>query len=122
MPLIESFAGVFSQIVDLGVNHIKPVLTEIFGFIVNEGIPAVMPLLSTVVSLVGTTLVNAIKVAVDLVGKVLPVVEPVILGIIGFLKQVATIGVKAVNFIIGALNKIQLTGNAVRHSGSGDWR
>lgn len=109
MPLIESFAGMFSQIVDLGVNHIKPVLTEIFGFIVNEGIPAVMPLLSTVVSLVGTTLVNAIKVAVDLVGKVLPVVEPVILGIIGFLKQVATIGVKAVNFIIGALNKIQLT-------------
>ena len=109
MPLIESFAGVFSQIVNLGVNHIKPVLTEIFGFIVNEGIPAVMPLLSTVVSLVGTTLVNAIKVAVDLVGKVLPVVEPVILGIIGFLKQVATIGVKAVNFIIGALNKIQLT-------------
>lgn len=109
MPLVQSFAGVFSQIVDLSVNHIKPVLTEIFGFIINEGIPAVMPLLSTVVSLVGTTLVNAIKVAVDLVGKVLPVVEPVILGIIGFLKQVATIGVKAVNFIIGALNKIQLT-------------
>lgn len=108
MPLVQSFAGVFSQIVDLGVNHIKPVLTEIFGFVVNEGIPAVMPLLSTVVSLVGTTLVNAIKVAVDVVGKVLPVVEPVILGVIGFLKQIATVGVKAVNFIIGALNKIQL--------------
>lgn len=108
MPLVQSFAGVFSQIVDLGVNHIKPVLTEIFGFVINEGIPAVMPLLSTVVSLVGTTLVNAIKVAVDIVGKVLPVVEPVILGVIGFLKRVATVGVKAVNFIIGALNKIQL--------------
>lgn len=108
MPLVQSFAGVFSQIVDLGVNHIKPVLTEIFGFVVNKGIPAVMPLLSTVVSLVGTTLVNAIKVAVDVVGKVLPVVEPVILGVIGFLKQIATVGVKAVNFIIGALNKIQL--------------
>lgn len=108
MPLVQSFAGVFSQIVDLGVNHIKPVLTEIFGFVVNEGIPAVMPLLSTVVSLVGTTLVNAIKVAVDVVGKVLPVVEPVILGVIGFLKQIATVGVNAVNFIIGALNKIRL--------------
>lgn len=108
MPLVQSFAGVFSQIVDLGVNHIKPVLTEIFGFVVNEGIQAVIPLLSTVVSLVGTTLVNAIKVAVDVVGKVLPVVEPVILGVIGFLKQIATVGVKAVNFIIGALNKIQL--------------
>lgn len=108
MPLVQSFVGVFSQIVDLGTNHIKPVLTEIFGFVINEGIPAVIPLLSTVVSLVGTTLVNAIKVAVDVVGKVLPVVEPVILGVIGFLKQIATVGVKAVNFIIGALNKIQL--------------
>jgi len=108
MPLVQSFVGVFSQIVDLGANHIKPVLTEIFGFVVNEGIPAVMPLLSTVVSLVGTTLVNAIKMAVDVVGKALPVVEPVILGVIGFLKQIATVGVKAVNFIIGALNKIQL--------------
>ena len=109
MPLIQSFAGVFSQIVDLGVNHIKPLLVEVFGFVVNQGIPAVMPLLSTVVSLVGTVLVNAIKTVVDIVGKLLPVVEPVVLGIIGFLKQVATVGVKVVNFIIGALNKIQLT-------------
>lgn len=109
MPLIQSFAGVFSQIVDLGVNHIKPVLTEIFGFIINEGIPAVMPLLSTVVSLVGTILVNAIKTVVDVVGKILPVVEPMILGIIGLVKSIATAAVRVVNFIIGALNKMSFT-------------
>lgn len=109
MPLIQSFAGVFSQIVDLGVNHIKPVLTEIFGFIINEGIPAVMPLLSTVVSLVGTILVNAIKTVVDVVGKILPVVEPMILGIIGLVKSIATVAVRVVNFIIGALNKMSFT-------------
>lgn len=109
MPLIQSFAGVFSQIVDLGVNHIKPLLVEVFGFVVNQGIPAVMPLLSTVVSLVGTILVNAIKTVVDIVGKLLPAAEHVALGIIGFLKQIASIGVKVVNFIINGLNKIQLT-------------
>ena len=109
MPLIQSFAGVFSQIVDLGVNHIKPLLVEAFGFVVNQGIPAVMPLLSTVVSLVGTILVNAIKTVVDIVGKLLPAAEHVALGIIGFLKQIASIGVKVVNFIINGLNKIQLT-------------
>ena len=109
MPLIQSFAGAFSQIVDLGVNHIKPVLTEIFGFIINEGIPAVMPLLSTVVSLVGTILVNAIKTVVDVVGKILPVVEPMILGIIGLVKSIATVAVRVVNFIIGALNKMSFT-------------
>lgn len=38
MPLIQSFAGVFSQIVDLGANHIKPLLVEVFGFVVNQGI------------------------------------------------------------------------------------
>ena len=109
MPLIQSFADVFGQIVDLGVNHIKPVLTEIFGFVINEGVPAVMPLLSTVVSLVGTTLVNAIKTVVDIVGKLLPVVEPVVLGIIGVIKNIATIVVRVVNTVIGALNKLSFT-------------
>lgn len=106
MPLIQSFAGVFSQIVDLGANHIKPLLVEVFGFVVNQGIPAVMPLLSTVVSLVGTVLVNAIKTVIDVIGKLLPVAEPVVLGIIGLVKGI--VGV-VVNAIIRTLNKINFT-------------
>lgn len=109
MPLIQSFAGVLGQIVDLGVNHIKPLLVEIFGFVVNQGIPAVMPLLSTVVSLVGTILVNAIKTVVDVIGKLLPVVEPVVLGIIGLVKGIVGVVVNVVNAIIRTLNKINFT-------------
>lgn len=109
MPLIQSFANVFGQIVDLGVNHIKPLLVEIFSFVVNQGIPAVMPLLSTVVSLVGTILVNAIKTVVDVIGKLLPVVEPVVLGIIGLVKGIVGVVVKVVNAIIRTLNKINFT-------------
>ena len=109
MPLIQSFAGVFSQIVDLGANHIKPLLVEVFGFVVNQGIPAVMPLLSTVVSLVGTVLVNAIKTVIDVIGKLLPVAEPVVLGIIGLVKGIVGVVVNVVNAIIRTLNKINLT-------------
>lgn len=109
MPLIQSFAGVFSQIVDLGVNHIKPLLVEVFGFVVNQGIPAVMPLLSTVVSLVGTILVNAIKTVIDVIGKLLPVVEPVVLGIIGLVKGIVSVVVNVANAIIRTLNKINFT-------------
>lgn len=109
MPLIQSFAGVFSQIVDLGVNHIKPLLVEVFGFVVNQGIPAVMPLLSTVVSLVGTILVNAIKTVIDVIGKLLPVAEPVVLGIIGLVKGIVGVVVNVVNAIIRTLNKINFT-------------
>lgn len=109
MPLIQSFAGVFSQIVDLGVNHIKPLLVEVFGFAVNQGIPAVMPLLSTVVSLVGTVLVNAIKTVIDVIGKLLPVAEPVVLGIIGLVKGIVGVVVNVVNAIIRTLNKINFT-------------
>lgn len=106
MPLIQSFAGVFGQIVDLGANHIKPLLVEVFGFVVNQGIPAVMPLLSTVVSLVGTVLVNAIKTVIDVIGKLLPVAEPVVLGIIGLVKGIVGVVVNVVNAIIRTLNKI----------------
>ena len=109
MPLIQSFAGVFSQIVDLGVNHIKPLLIEIFDFVVNQGIPAVMPLLSTVVSLVGTILVNAIKTVIDVIGKLLPVAEPVVLGIIGLVKGIVGVVVNVVNAVIRTLNKINFT-------------
>ena len=109
MPLIQSFAGVFSQIVDLGVNHIKPLLVEVFGFVVNQGIPAVMPLLSTVVSLVGTILVNAIKTVIDVIGKLLPAVEPVVLGIIGLVKGIVSVVVNVANAIIRTLNKINFT-------------
>lgn len=109
MPLIQSFAGVFSQIVDLGANHIKPLLVEVFGFVVNQGIPAVMPLLSTVVSLVGTVLVNAIKMVIDVIGKLLPVAEPVVLGIIGLVKGIVGVVVNVVNAIIRTLNKINFT-------------
>ena len=109
MPLVQSFAGVFSQIVDLGVNHIKPLLVEVFGFVVNQGIPAVMPLLSTVVSLVGTVLVNAIKTVIDVIGKLLPVAEPVVLGIIGLVKGIVGVVVNVVNAIIRTLNKINFT-------------
>lgn len=109
MPLIQSFAGAFSQIVDLGANHIKPLLVEVFGFVVNQGIPAVMPLLSTVVSLVGTVLVNAIKTVIDVIGKLLPVAEPVVLGIIGLVKGIVGVVVNVVNAIIRTLNKINFT-------------
>lgn len=109
MPLIQSFAGVFSQIVDLGANRIKPLLVEVFGFVVNQGIPAVMPLLSTVVSLVGTVLVNAIKTVIDVIGKLLPVAEPVVLGIIGLVKSIVGVVVNVVNAIIRTLNKINFT-------------
>lgn len=109
MPLIQSVVGVIQQIVDLGVNHIKPVLKDIISFVVDKGLPAVMPLLSMIVSVIGTTLVNAIKVVVDLVGKLLPIVEPVVLGIINLVKGIASVGVTVVNFIIRALNKLSFT-------------
>lgn len=108
IPIIQSVTGLVSQIVDLGVNHIKPLLADLMGFVVNELFPAVAPLISTIIDLVGTTLVNAIKVIVDVIHGLLPVIEPVIQGIIGLIKGIASIGVSVVNTIIRALNKIHI--------------
>lgn len=108
IPIIQSVTGLVSQIVDLGVNHIKPLLADVMSFVVNELFPAVAPLIGTIIDLVGTTLVNAIKVIVDVIHNLLPVIEPVIHGIIGLIKGIASIGVSVVNTIIRALNKIHI--------------
>lgn len=108
IPIIQSVTGLISQIVDLGVNHIKPLLADVMSFVVNELFPAVAPLIGTIINLVGTTLVNAIKVIVDVIHNLLPVIEPVIQGIVGLIKGIASIGVSVVNTIIRALNKIHI--------------
>lgn len=109
IPLIQTVTGIFGQIVDLGVNHMKPMIEEIFTFLTGTLFPAVVPLLSTVIGLVGTALVNAVKVIIDVVKTVTPVVEPVIMGIIGLIQGIANVAVSVVNFVIRALNKLSFT-------------
>lgn len=108
IPLIQSVAGIVGQLVDLGVNHLKPLILEVFNFMTTQALPALIPLLASVVSLVGTTLVNAVKVVVGIVQTLLPIVEPVIMGIISLIQSIVSVTIKVVNGIIGALNKISV--------------
>lgn len=109
IPLISTVVGIFNQLVDLGVNHIKPLLVSVFDFAINQGLPAIIPLLSAVVGLIGTTLVNAVKVVIGIVQTLLPIVEPVIMGIIGLIKGIVSTTISVVNGIIRALNMISFT-------------
>ena len=109
IPIIESVKGLIGQIVDLGVNHIKPLLADVLSFAVNDLFPAVSPLISMIISLVGTTLINAIKLVVDVIHGLLPVIEPVIQSIVGLIKGIASVTVTVVNGIIRALNSFSFT-------------
>lgn len=108
IPLIQSVAGIVGQLVNLGVNYLKPLILEVFNFMTTQALPALIPLLASVVSLVGTTLVNAVKVVVGIVQTLLPIVEPVIMGIISLIQSIVSVTIKVVNSIIGALNKISV--------------
>lgn len=108
IPLIQSVAGIVGQLVDLGVNYLKPLILEVFNFMTTQALPALIPLLASVVSLVGTALVNAVKVVVGIVQTLLPIVEPVIMGIISLIQSIVSVTIKVVNGIIGALNKISV--------------
>lgn len=109
IPLIQSVVGIVGQLVNLGVNYLKPLILEVFNFMTTQALPALIPLLASVVSLVGTTLVNAVKVVVGIVQTLLPIVEPVIMGIISLIQSIVSVTIKVVNSIIGALNKISVT-------------
>ena len=109
IPIIESVKGLIGQIVDLGVNHIKPLLADVLSFAVNDLFPAVSPLISMIISLVGTTLINAIKLVVDVIHGLLPVIEPVIQSIVGLIKGIVSVTITVVNGIIHALNSFSFT-------------
>lgn len=109
IPIIESVKGLIGQIVDLGVNHIKPLLADVLSFAVNDLFPAVSPLISMIISLVGTTLINAIKLVVDVIHGLLPVIEPVIQSIVGLIKGIVSVTITVVNGIIRALNNFSFT-------------
>ena len=109
IPIIESVKGLIGQIVGLGVNHIKPLLADVLSFAVNDLFPAVSPLISMIISLVGTTLINAIKLVVDVIHGLLPVIEPVIQSIVGLIKGIVSVTITVVNGIIRALNSFSFT-------------
>lgn len=109
ITIIESVKGLIGQIVDLGVNHIKPLLADVLSFAVNDLFPAVSPLISMIISLVGTTLINAIKLVVDVIHGLLPVIEPVIQSIVGLIKGIVSVTITVVNGIIRALNSFSFT-------------
>ena len=109
IPIIESVKGLIGQIVDLGVNHIKPLLADVLSFAVNDLFPAVSPMISMIISLVGTTLINAIKLVVDVIHGLLPVIEPVIQSIVGLIKGIVSVTITVVNGIIRALNSFSFT-------------
>lgn len=109
IPLIQSVTGIVGQLVDLGVNYLKPLILEVFNFLTTQALPVVIPLISSIVDLVGTTLINAVKVIVGIVQGLLPIVEPVILGIIELIKGIVSVTITVVNKIIGALNKLNWT-------------
>lgn len=109
IPIIESVKGLIGQIVDLGVNHIKPLLADVLSFAVNDLFPAVSPLISMIISLVGTTLINAIKLVVDVIHGLPPVIEPVIQSIVGLIKGIVSVTITVVNGIIRALNSFSFT-------------
>ena len=109
IPIIESVKGLIGQIVDLGVNHIKPLLADVLSFAVNDLFPAVSPLISMIISLIGTTLINAIKLVVDVIHGLLPVIEPVIQSIVGLIKGIVSVTITVVNGIIRALNSFSFT-------------
>lgn len=65
--------------------------------------------ISYTISLVGTTLINAIKLVVDVIHGLLPVIEPVIQGIVGLIKGIVSVTITVANAIIGTLNKLSFT-------------
>ena len=95
----QAVVGVFKQIGDFGVQVIKPIFEQIWGFISGTFLPgmltlfnAVAPIVSQLISSVGSAVVGV----ATLIGQAIQIAMPIVEGIITAIMGIVTIAAPAV--------------------------
>lgn len=102
----QAVVGVFKQIGDFGVQVIKPIFEQIWGFISGTFLPgmltlfnAVAPIVSQLISSVGSAVVGV----ATLIGQAIQIAMPIVEGIITAIMGIVTVAAPAVLGSISAI-------------------
>lgn len=80
--ILQSVMGVIGQLVDFSVNTVKPIIQEVFGFIVQNVIPTIVstfaaaaPSIAGIISGIGSAIMTGMQIIGTAIQLVLPVIE-----------------------------------------------
>ena len=107
VQILQSVMGVVGQVVTFANTTVKPIIQEIFSFITQTVVPIIMqtftaaaPVISGIISNLGT----AIMTVAQIIGMAIQTVLPIVENIISVIMSIASVVVPAVLAGIGALS------------------
>ena len=88
VQIVQSVVGVLGQLVTFSTTYVKPIITEIFGFVTQTVLPGIMqafstaaPYISQIVSGLGSVILQVATIA-QAIQAALPIIEAVIQGVL----------------------------------------
>ena len=87
--IVQSVVGVLGQLVTFSTTYVKPIITEIFGFVTQTVLPGIMqafstaaPYISQIVSGLGSVILQVATMIAQAIQAALPIIEAVIQGVL----------------------------------------
>lgn len=89
VQIVQSVVGVLAQLVTFSTTYVKPIITEIFGFVTQTVLPGIMqafstaaPYISQIVSGLGSVILQVATMIAQAIQAALPIIEAVIQGVL----------------------------------------
>lgn len=89
VQIVQSVVGVLGQLVTFSTTYVKPIITEIFGFVTQTVLPGIMqafstaaPYISQIVSGLGSVILQVTTMIAQAIQAALPIIEAVIQGVL----------------------------------------
>lgn len=113
VQIVQSVVGVLGQLVTFSTTYVKPIITEIFGFVTQTVLPGIMqafstaaPYISQIVSGLGSVILQVATMIAQAIQAALPVVMAVIQGVLAAFQVAVPVILSVVQSLVASFQAI----------------
>lgn len=113
VQIVQSVVGVLGQLVTFSTTYVKPIITEIFGFVTQTVLPGIMqafstaaPYISQIVSGLGSVILQVATMIAQAIQAALPVIMAVIQGVLAAFQVAAPVILSVVQSLVASFQAI----------------
>ena len=113
VQIVQSVVGVLGQLVTFSTTYVKPIITEIFGFVTQTVLPGIMqafstaaPYISQIVSGLGSVILQVATMIAQAIQAALPVIMAVIQGVLAAFQVTVPVILSVVQSLVASFQAI----------------
>lgn len=113
VQIVQSVVGVLGQLVAFSTTYVKPIITEIFGFVTQTVLPGIMqafstaaPYISQIVSGLGSVILQVATMIAQAIQAALPVIMAVIQGVLAAFQVAVPVILSVVQSLVASFQAI----------------